>query len=422
MTKKYFSSKDIDNNFLFEESNIYNKEFFKYIDNKDFIKQLIQNSNINNIHKEIDKLKGNYTITFEKENKVFLFRDVIGINPICYFHNQDAEELFFSTERKYLPVGAVELDPRSYIEYDLKTNKLEIKKREFYFDVNTTINDEYLKVKKQVYNMFVDAIKKRLPKNRDETVGLLFSGGTDSTLMALILEQLGQKFICYTASIKSGNTSEGEDIIYSRNIAKDNNFNWTLCEKDFKNLEDFTEYTKLVTRTIEDRKYTKVSVALPLFVCLEQAKLDKIKTVFSGIGSEEVFADYKRAQDIKDINKICLEGLGNLWIRDLYREYTMARYNNQTIEFPFLDDDFIDYSIKINPDYKIDKSKMKDGEDHESIINKVILRDILRDLGLKEEFVSRKKRAAQYGSKSARIFEKVAASLKIKKQEYLDNL
>jgi len=397
MTKKYFSSKNTEENFSIINSDENNK---KEIEN------IIKTNNFG----DFDKLKGEYSFAFEKDNNLYLFRDVIGIIPICYFFDEKNEELLFSFERKYLPFGAVELPPREYLIFDKTIKKLEIKKREYYFDVDTTIDGDYQEIKKKVYDMFVLSIQKRLPKSRDEPVGLLFSGGTDSTLMALILESLGQKFICYTASIKAGNTIEGEDIIYSREISERYNFNWKLCELEFV---DFEKYTKLVINTIEDRGYTKVSVALPLFICLEQAKLDGVKQVFSGIGSEEVFADYKRNQDINNINEICLEGLGNLWIRDLYREYTMAKFNNLKIEFPFLDNDFVNYSIRINPDFKINK---KTG------VNKVILREILRDLKLPDKFVNRKKRAAQYGSKSARIFERVAEKKKQKKQEFLNKL
>jgi len=228
--------------------------------------------------------------------------------------------------------------------------------------------------------------------------------------MALILKDMGVDFTCYTASIMGGNITEGSDVFYARQIASECSFDWKLCEL---NIDDVEVKTIEVIVIIASNNYVKVSVALPLFVALERAKKNGVDLVFTGIGSEEIFADYKREEDIIDINKVCIEGLKSLWIRDLYRDDMLARVNGVILRYPFLDDDFIDYSIRVNSKFKIDKKKG---------INKVILRDILRDLGLSEEMVSRKKKAAQYGSRSDRIFEKICRGKRVTKQEYMDSL
>jgi len=348
---------------------------------------------------KIDELKGGYAFAYHQKDKIILMRDVIGIKPICYNENQE-----YSTCLNDIK-NAVELNPRRYIIFE--SNKLNIFKRRKYYSIQTS-EDSYEIVKKRVIDLFISSIKKRIPQNKK--IGLLFSGGTDSTLIALILKRLDIDFVCYTSSIKGGNIEEGVDILYARKIANMYDFKWELCELEFERVE---EVTKNIINIIDDRKYTKICVALPLFIALKKAREDGVEIMFTGIGSEEVFADYKRDEDIDDINEICLEGLKSLWIRDLYRDYMLADSCNIELKFPFLDDDFINYSIKINPDFKIDKINK---------INKVILRDLLRDLGLSEEMVSRPKKAAQYGSKSDRIYEKLSKLKKIKKQEYLDEL
>jgi len=156
-----------------------------------------------------------------------------------------------------------------------------------------------------------------------------------------------------------------------------------------------------------------VSVALPLFMALKEARRDGVKYMLSGIGSEEVFADYKRSLELDDINETCIEGLRSLWIRDLFRDDTLAMSQGIDLVFPFLDDEFVDYSIRINSEYKINKKTM---------VNKIIVREIIRDFGLSDELVDRKKTAAQYGCKSDRIFEKLSKKEGMKKQEYLNYL
>ena len=57
-----------------------------------------------------------------------------------------------------------------------------------------------------------------------------------------------------------------------------------------------------------------------------------------------------------------------------------------------------------------------------TMVNKIIVREIIRDFGLSDELVDRKKTAAQYGCKSDRIFEKLSKKEGMKKQEYLNYL
>jgi asparagine synthase (glutamine-hydrolysing) len=235
-----------------------------------------------------------------------------------------------------------------------------------YYEVTKVNDDSYLEAKSRVKDLFILAVKKRI--GGAKKIGILFSGGTDSTLMALTLKELGVEFTCYTASILGGNITEGDDIYYARKIAKECSFDWKLVKLNF---EDVENTTKEIIDIIESRNYTKISVALPLFVALKSAKEDGVDFMFTGIGSEEVFADYRRDIDVDNINEICLEGLKNLWIRDLYRDYALAFYTHIELKFPFLDDDFVDYSIRIDSEYKINKVTK---------VNKIILRDILREL------------------------------------------
>ena len=71
---------------------------------------------------------------------------------------------------------------------------------------------------------------------------------------------------------------------------------------------------------IEDSNVVKVGVALTFYAACEQAKKDGCKVIFSGLGSEEIFAGYKRHKDSFDINKECLSGVLKIYERDLYRD------------------------------------------------------------------------------------------------------
>jgi len=411
-SKSKNSTKLIGNLELFNLEELNQKYNLNFSNQIDFLFNFLEKFGI----EKIDELKGFYSFAYQKNSKTYLFRDVVGVKTLCYSHNlkennTNTQNFQFSSNFKYLSKSAIELNPRTYIIYNNKTNTLEIKERDKYYDVKEVINGNYNEIRKEVKELFLKSIKKQI-YDKNKKIGILFSGGTDSTLMALCLQELKIPFKCYTASIIGGNLTEGEDVIYARKIAKLCKFNWELAEI---NINEVAIETKNIIPIINSTNYVKVSVALPLFVALKKAKKDEVKYMFTGIGSEEVFADYKRdcENEMSEVNEICIEGLKSLWKRDLYRDYTLANYNNINLKFPFLEDNFVEYSIRINSKFKLNK---------ETKVNKIILRDILRDFNLREDLVARKKKAAQYGCKSDRAFEKLAFKKRIPKQEYLNSL
>ncbi|HJH26693.1 MAG TPA: ATP-binding protein, partial [Methanophagales archaeon] len=163
----------------------------------------------------------------------------------------------------------------------------------------------------------------------------------------------------------------------------------------------------------EDKDVMMTSVALPLYVACEFAKEDcGIKTVLYGLGAEELFAGYERHRRVKkeDLNKECLAGLLRTHERDLYRDELVAKAQGISLRAPFLAPDFVDYALRIPASYKLSLDKTE---------NKLILRDIARDLGL-AEVAGRKKRAVQYGSNFLKALEKLAKKKGFRyKRDYL---
>lgn len=366
---------------------------------------------------KIDELKGAYAFVYFKNNKIYFFRDKVGIIPLCYEFKTIGSKisLNFSIKKSFISETAKELNPKEYLYFDIDFNKIDVFKRNDFFKLKKSfISNSFLDVKGRVKFLFENSIKKQIIcgcKKKKKTIALLFSGGTDSTLIALNLRKLGIDFVCYTVNIKYGNIVIGEDLYYAKKFCDKYGIKLRIVEIDNEDL--INNYTKETMKIIESKDYTKVSVALVFYLAFKKIKEDNIFKVFSGIGSEEIFADYKRELEVENINEICLEGLGTLWKRDLYRDFSLAKNFNLKLRFPFLDNDFIDYGISINPEFKINK---------ETKINKIILREILKDYDIDLEFINRKKKAAQYGSRTDRVFEKLANKKKLKKQEYLNLL
>ncbi len=344
--------------------------------------------NIKSILKEID---GDYAVACIdlKTERIYLFRDRLGIKPLFYKLTSDG--FYIASENKTFK-EMTEINPREIVIYNIPNRKIEKVKRDFFKpgeelkEVDLNILEKYLQ----------EAILKRVPQN--QKLLLLFSGGIDSSLIALILKKNNINFTAITAGTKNS-----KDLEFSKYVAKRYNINHKTITIDE---EKIRRYIKEVIETIETHNYVKVSVALPFYLALKEVKGEG-RVVFSGLGSEELYAGYKRFEHADDITQECIKGLLSLHERDLYRDDLVAMKNGFELRLPFLDNTLIKYSLKIPPILKIKENKKK-----------IILEKLALKMGF-EKVAKRKKIAAQYGSGVDKILNKIAKKNRITKSEVI---
>ena len=352
--------------------------------------------------KNIQHLDGVYAFAYLKNNILYLARDILGVKPLWFSYNSD--NFAFASEKKALEklgyLDLQELNPRQILRYDLETKKIEIIKRDF-FNYLPEHPDELNIMKEKTRTLLDKAIRKRIPKKK---FGLLFSGGIDSTYLAKYFKDNGYKFTCYTAVLDSETIPS--DLEASQKAA--NELGLDLKIRKIKQ-EDIPKYLEKIIPLIEDSNVVKVGVALTFYLACEMAKEDGCKVIFSGLGSEEIFAGYERHKNSSNINQECLSGLRKMYERDLYRDDVLTMDNNLELRLPFLDKELAEYALKIPGKYKI-----KDN------VTKSILREISKEKGIPAFISSRKKTAAQYGSRIDNALGKLAKKNKFKtKSSYL---
>ncbi len=257
----------------------------------------------------------------------------------------------------------------------------------------------------ELNQLLVRSITSSIP---DKRFGILFSGGVDSTLIAKVCKDNKADFICYTSALEERGMTEADDLIYARKAAKA--LKLKIKTKTI-GLDETEDYIRMILKILKEPNVVKVGVALPVYIAMEAAKEDKIGIMFSGLGSEEIFAGYERHIQAKSINKECKNGLLNMYERDIDRDLKIAKAQKMELKVPFLEKELIQYSLKIPAKYKINKTHKK-----------VILREVAEQLKLKE-FAWRRKKAAQYGSKFDRAIQVLAKRNGFKyKKDYLISL
>ncbi|MBD3361178.1 hypothetical protein GF358_00090 [Candidatus Woesearchaeota archaeon] len=247
-------------------------------------------------------------------------------------------------------------------------------------------NKEKKATKKQLEKELINVIRRNIP---DKKFGILFSGGVDSTLIALICKKLKTDFVCYSVGLEGS-----PDLVWAREIAKKYDFNHKINILKLKDMEALFKKTKKNLKHVDT---LSVGVGSVLVSAIELAKKDKINTLFTGMGSEEIFAGYHFHDEAEDVHGECWKRLKTMWQRDMFRDFSIANAMNVELVSPFLDEDLMLTAMRIPAKKKIDKKNKK-----------IILREVAEDLGLAKKYAWRPKKAAQYGSYFDKCIEKLA--------------
>ena len=266
---------------------------------------------------------------------------------------------------------------------DLKINKQEISKG---------------KCKELIKDTLIKSIKKRACKLNK--FGILFSGGIDSSIIALICKKLNLNFTCYCIGLKNS-----KDLEWAEKTALALNLKLKTVTLE---LDETEKIIKKVVKILKQTDIVDIGVGSVVYAGINLAKKDSINTLFTGTGSDEMFAGYSRFENIKDINEECWSSLNNLF-KDLKRDFLIAKSQKAKLITPFLDEKVIKSAMQTSSNYKMKNN-----------IRKYILRELAVDLGLPEEFAFRKKLAAQYGSGIDKAILKLAKKNGFKyKKDYL---
>jgi asparagine synthase (glutamine-hydrolysing) len=204
--------------------------------------------------------------------------------------------------------------------------------------------------------------------------GILFSGGLDSAVLACI--NPGMKAITITLE------SHGPDIEYARNISKS---------------KDIPHYHREIS--VDDALHAIPEVikilgsfdpALPndltVYFGMKYAKELGLRSIITGDGSDEIFAGYSYMETIDNLENY-IKRLAP-YIR--FSSNTIGEHFGITIHQPFLQKDFLNFALSIDPELKIKKVNHKTW-------GKWILRHSFSDI-LPDKIAWQSKRPLEVGS------------------------
>jgi asparagine synthase (glutamine-hydrolysing) len=353
------------------------------------------------IKKTVAELDGVYAFVVKEEESgtLALVRDKMGVRQIYY--GEDDRLFGFASERKalwkigikeptkrVLPCHAVIISPDGTLQ-EFKIANLPIEStKKVYKTMASAVN---------IYEKALLASMKKRTQDFDR-VGIIFSGGIDSVIIAWLAKKMVPEVICYTGGIRGSN-----DIVYARQIAKKLNLKLRVNELTQDEVE---EMIPEVINTIEDTNAGQVEVAIPVYAAVKLAHEDGINVMFSGQAADELFggyAWYARVVEKEGYQKLrdhMTQDLLLLYKETLEREDKITMAHSIEMREPFLDIGIIRCSMGMDL-----KLNIKGASD---ILGKHVHRKLAQKLGIPKNIAYRIKEAAQHGSGMHSIFDTIA--------------
>ena len=304
----------------------------------------------------VNKLKGMFAFGLWNDNtkKLFLARDRVGIKPLYYY--QSNECFIFASEIKAIienPTVAREIDFSSMSDYltyryvpSPKTIWKNIKKLpaahflELDFAGNEHIS-EYWKIQfgskrisekkaiEQVDELMLNSIATHI--RCDVQVGSFLSGGYDSSAMVYYLSRLNYKSQTFSIGFEDWKESEHH---YAEIVA--NHFG-TQHTSTLVGAESLDILEKLAS--VYDEPLADISI-IPTYL-VSKAAAQKVKTVLSGEGADELFCGYSWHSALSNTNPFVSNLLrlksfftkpeNNYFVGQYAQAMAMGRFENKNI-------------------------------------------------------------------------------------------
>jgi len=296
-------------------------------------------------------------------NSYFIARDHIGIIPF-YMGWDEWGNFYVASELKALEGtcnNIKEFLPGHYLYskdggYELK--KWYKREWESYDNVKDNVSDIAV-----LRKGLEDAVHRQLMS--DVPYGVLLSGGLDSSIIAAVTKKFASK------RIESGDTQAAwypqlhsfavglkgsPDLAAARKAA---DHIGTVHHEIHFTIQEGLDAIRDVIYHLETYDVTTVRASTPMYLMARIIKSMGIKMVLSGEGSDELFGGYlyfHKAPDARSFHEETVRKLGKLHLYDCLRaNKSLAAWGIEG-RVPFLDKEFMDIAMRLNPEDKMAKN------------------------------------------------------------------
>lgn len=330
----------------------------------------------NGFCKMIEELSGIFAFAlYDSEKDVYLIaRDEIGVIPLYQAWDKQGR-YYVASELKALEgqnMVSIEEFPNGHYFYSKDEKPTLWYKRDWeefsaVENAKRATDDNGEIINEDVIQNVRDGLEKAVKQQlmSDVPYGVLLSGGLDSTVIAAITQKFAKKRI-ETGSLKDAwwpqlhsfavGLEGSPDLIAAKKAA---DFIGTVHHEVHFTIQEALDALEDVIYHIETYDITTVRASTPMYLLARVIKSMGIKMVLSGEGSDELFGGYlyfHKAPNAREFHEELVRKMSKLHLYDCLRANKSLAAWGVEGRVPFLDKDFIDIAMRLNP---LDKMNIK---------------------------------------------------------------
>ncbi len=312
----------------------------------------------------LDELNGIFSfVLYDSEADNFLVaRDPIGVIPLYVGHDADGT-VYVASELKALE-GQCEayepFPPGHYMTGDVEGFQRWYQRDWFDFEGMKWTTSDRTEAVQLVKDGLMAAVKRQLMS--DVPYGVLLSGGLDSSVVSAIAKLYAAKRIetndehdawwprlhSFAVGLKGA-----PDLAKAAEVAKSIG---TVHHEVNYTIQEGLDAIRDVIYHIETYDVTTVRASTPMYLLARVIRSMGIKMVLSGEGADEIFGGYlyfHKAPDAKAFHEETVRKLGKLHFYDCLRANKSLMAWGIEGRVPFLDKEFLDIAMRIDPALKM---------------------------------------------------------------------
>jgi asparagine synthase (glutamine-hydrolysing) len=321
----------------------------------------------------------------EEKDEFLIARDPIGVIPL-YIGKDNDGKIYFASELKALEGFCDEYEP--FLPGHYYWSREGIMKQWYKRDWNSEVPvskpgidaspTSYVADIKKVRTALEEAVQRQLMS--DVPYGVLLSGGLDSSVISAVAKKYAAK------RVETDNQSEAwwpqlhsfaiglkgaPDLSKAREVA---DFIGTVHHEINYTVQEGLDAIRDVIYYIETYDVTTVRASTPMYLLARVIKSMGIKMVLSGEGADEIFGGYlyfHKAPNAKAFHEETVRKIGKLYLYDCLRANKSLAAWGVEGRVPFLDKEFLDVAMLLNPEVKMAPGK---------VIEKKIVREAFADM------------------------------------------
>ena len=327
----------------------------------------------------VNKLNGIFAFAVydQEKDEYFIARDHMGIIPL--YMGWDGNGTFFvASELKALEgiCSRIELFPPGH--YLHSKDEAPTKWYHPEWDTYEAVKDNSTSID-ELHDALTDAVHRQLMS--DVPYGVLLSGGLDSSITSALAKKFAAK------RVESGDTqSAWWPQLHSFSVGLEGSPDLAAAQKVAEHIgtvhheikftiQEGLDAIREVIYHLETYDITTIRASTPMFLMARAIKALGIKMVLSGEGADELFGGYlyfHKAPNAKEFHEETVRKLEKLHQYDCLRaNKSLAAWGIEG-RVPFLDKEFIEVAMQINP-----KDKMISGDRMEKWVLRKAFEDYL---------------------------------------------